>query len=436
MSLATLKRKTQSKYNNSSVGVNQFSLHGTHRNQGYIGQTSLSRTLPRTLAKGSYNKGHGGCCDTYTDLNTPVISSVKSTEDSSVIKSSVLSTKGMLSRRLQKNCCDNVVKPDGQTTINSQSSYLEYLKNKCSQIKSDVQPDLSDVQPDTIYIDDIFEGLDFPIIYEDTLFNTDHTVQDVGLFGNNDNYSLSKYFDNFRDKYFITYEDDLGTIKTGFNVSNSPYGFQKGLYTFENDGIIRYGSDSARGIAARRHSYLAAYNSDIESQYWYSTYLENVDNNGYITITLPYSIKISNSQLIQKGWSWMPDEYKIYGIKNSVEYELLHVNRTWSINSGSENGAYEDIQIITSDRSFNKFKLQFIKNNKNGIRLQYWKLGGYYEKNIRCNKTITKSNSDINIAISQSEYLSKLKGNCLDSAPEFHQTSNSCSTGRGACGSD
>ena len=50
MSIATLKRKTQTKYNNMSVGSTQgFSLNGGFRNQGYVGQTSLSRSLSRTL---------------------------------------------------------------------------------------------------------------------------------------------------------------------------------------------------------------------------------------------------------------------------------------------------------------------------------------------------------------------------------------------------
>ena len=44
MSLATLKKKTASKYQNNSVNLPQFSLNGVHRNQGFVGQTSLSRT--------------------------------------------------------------------------------------------------------------------------------------------------------------------------------------------------------------------------------------------------------------------------------------------------------------------------------------------------------------------------------------------------------
>ena len=44
MSIATLKRKSQAKYNNSLGSDTIFSISGTHRNQGYVGQTSLSRS--------------------------------------------------------------------------------------------------------------------------------------------------------------------------------------------------------------------------------------------------------------------------------------------------------------------------------------------------------------------------------------------------------
>lgn len=44
MSLATLKRKTAAKYNNMSVGHANFSLNGTHRSQGYVGQNLRSES--------------------------------------------------------------------------------------------------------------------------------------------------------------------------------------------------------------------------------------------------------------------------------------------------------------------------------------------------------------------------------------------------------
>ena len=44
MSLATLKRKTSAKYNNVSVSNDSvFSLNGTRRIQGYVGQSLFGR---------------------------------------------------------------------------------------------------------------------------------------------------------------------------------------------------------------------------------------------------------------------------------------------------------------------------------------------------------------------------------------------------------
>lgn len=140
MSIATLKRKTQTKYNNMSVGSTQgFSLNGVFRNQGYVGQTSLSRSLPRTL-----QQGHGGCCGTYN--NVPVVmSSVTSTEDSKTVKKSVMGTSGMLSskyrwvRRPQPHA---TVKPDVNNNTSDQSTYItNKIKKTVSEIKKGNDPD-------------------------------------------------------------------------------------------------------------------------------------------------------------------------------------------------------------------------------------------------------------------------------------------------------
>jgi len=126
MSLATLKRKTQTKYNNMSVNSKTFSLNGTMRNQGYVGQTSLSRTLVRALKNGTASRGHGGCCSNGNE------SLIKQTEflcleNNEVVKSSTLSTKGYLSKR----CCNsanNTVKPDSNNNLNSANYVIQ--KNK------------------------------------------------------------------------------------------------------------------------------------------------------------------------------------------------------------------------------------------------------------------------------------------------------------------
>ena len=124
MSLATLKKKTATKYNNMSVSgpfsKNGFSLYGTRRNQGYIGQDTLGRSLPKTIMKGNVQHGHGGCCGTY-DVHPIVQSAVTSTNDPLVIKNAVLSTRGLLAKRKCNDC--PVVKPDNNLNNNTQGAY-------------------------------------------------------------------------------------------------------------------------------------------------------------------------------------------------------------------------------------------------------------------------------------------------------------------------
>lgn len=123
MSIATLKKKTQAQYNNNSVGFRQFSLNGTHRNQGYVGQDTLGRSLPRTLAKGNTLRGHGGCCGTFP-IAPSILSGITSTEDNQVVKSSVLDNNGMLAtkyRWIRRPAPFSVLKPPRTQT------HIEYL---------------------------------------------------------------------------------------------------------------------------------------------------------------------------------------------------------------------------------------------------------------------------------------------------------------------
>jgi len=147
MSIATLKRKSAVQYNNMSVGEKTFSLNGTHRSQGYVGQSTQSRFLSRTLMKGDTIKGHGGCCGKYPVL--PVVSSsVSSTENSTVLKSSVLDTHGMMAtkyRWITRPQPFATVKPDSNQNNNHQGAYLKHvnqttLKNvsACTGIKKPI----------------------------------------------------------------------------------------------------------------------------------------------------------------------------------------------------------------------------------------------------------------------------------------------------------
>ena len=100
MSLATLKKKTAHKYRNNSVNQPQFALNGTHRNQGFIGQTSLSRPNIGTPASGVAFRGYGSGGGQYL-IQEVKTTSINTTENSHVVKPSVLSSKGMIEKRTQ-----------------------------------------------------------------------------------------------------------------------------------------------------------------------------------------------------------------------------------------------------------------------------------------------------------------------------------------------
>ena len=138
MSLAILKRKTQAKYRNNSVGFSNFSLVGSRRSQGWVGQTSLSRSLPKTVMVGNVAKGYGGCCGEYI-YGSIVNSAVTSENDPNVVKNANMTTSGLL----EKNYSEMVIsgldscvtwKPDYNSSENqSQSSYITYKKEEAIQ---------------------------------------------------------------------------------------------------------------------------------------------------------------------------------------------------------------------------------------------------------------------------------------------------------------
>ena len=127
MSIVALKRKTAVKYNNMSVNRSDgFSLNGGTRSQGYIGQTSLSRSLANTPMRGNVARGHGGCCGGYEN-GSIVQSGVKSQNDSSVMKKSVLSTKGMLANKfkyIKRPQPYSSTKPDATINKSTQGEYI------------------------------------------------------------------------------------------------------------------------------------------------------------------------------------------------------------------------------------------------------------------------------------------------------------------------
>lgn len=97
MSLVAQKRNAQRYCCPVSGGKEGFSIVGGYRNQGWVGQTSLSRSVTRTPFKGTLPKGHGGCCGTY-DTNYSN-SGACCVNDPSIIKSANKNTHGMIAMK-------------------------------------------------------------------------------------------------------------------------------------------------------------------------------------------------------------------------------------------------------------------------------------------------------------------------------------------------
>ena len=126
MSIATLKKKTNQKYNSMSVGRKSFSINGTHRSQGFVGQNLISRSLPTTKMRGNTVCGHGGHLGSY---HTPpnIVSGINYQNDPTYIKSSVLSTTGMIMtkhRWIRRPYSFSTVKSNSTNHNNNQSDII------------------------------------------------------------------------------------------------------------------------------------------------------------------------------------------------------------------------------------------------------------------------------------------------------------------------
>lgn len=133
MSIATLKRKSLAQYNNSSVGQPQFSLNGTRRSSGYVGQDMLGRSLVRSLSRNGALKGHGGCCGEYPTPQIKTSPEMACLNNSNIVKTSSLNTNGLLMSRhrwIRRPQPYSVTKSNSHSNNNDQSSYINYISRK------------------------------------------------------------------------------------------------------------------------------------------------------------------------------------------------------------------------------------------------------------------------------------------------------------------
>lgn len=95
MSEVVLKRKTRHiKVPISGIGKNGFSLNGGYRNTGAVGTVNLGRRFTRTLYKGAYPVGAGGCCGEF--VQNILSNNTCSTNDPNIVKRSTMNTSGLI----------------------------------------------------------------------------------------------------------------------------------------------------------------------------------------------------------------------------------------------------------------------------------------------------------------------------------------------------
>lgn len=132
MSLATLKRKTAAKYNNLSVSKPQFSINGTLRSHGWVGQSVVSRSLPRTTMRSDILRGSDSYLETQ-ETKPSIVSGIQNYNNSSVVKSSTLSSRGMMQTKYRwvKRSYPHVsVKPTNANNLLSHTERVELIKQK------------------------------------------------------------------------------------------------------------------------------------------------------------------------------------------------------------------------------------------------------------------------------------------------------------------
>ena len=141
MSLNTLKKKAETKYFNKVSNNNTFSINGTLRNQGYVGQTNLSRSVKRTPYSrngGPVNHGTKGnfSMQIYNSGYCP-------TNDNSVIKNSVINNKSSILNRnkwIRRPYPFAVAQPDANLSENaSQGVYIHKKGNNHTCVKDETK---------------------------------------------------------------------------------------------------------------------------------------------------------------------------------------------------------------------------------------------------------------------------------------------------------
>jgi len=134
MSINTLKKKSKRFQDKISGKEQGFAINGTFRNQGWVGQSSMGRTLAHTPFRGIAPMGNGGHQGKYR-INVIESNGTSITNNSTMVKRSNMNTNGHLLATVEhptsvfvNDCsgqCQNIWVKDFSPLNNSQSTYID-----------------------------------------------------------------------------------------------------------------------------------------------------------------------------------------------------------------------------------------------------------------------------------------------------------------------
>lgn len=262
-----------------SVNVPAFSINGTRRIQGFVGQNVISRSLPRTTMK-----SHGGCCGSFI-VQPVVMSSVQSTEDTTVVKRSVIGTQGLIETKYampyyKRPFPCSIVKPDATMNMNIQSSYVLNLAQKTLQESANCLYPLLPVAQG-IFMNSVSGLYTIEIGYNGvTIFTGIFTVNQnlVTHFYDLINPHNDIYVNNGLEVGDSIFSDsDLHFGPDGTNITTIPYfdhllGLNNQHYNLYYD--TRYNTTGV-GIIDRYHNFINSYPCTFSIQYYDNTMLTN-----------------------------------------------------------------------------------------------------------------------------------------------------------------
>ena len=139
MSIATLKKKTKMGGGSSrmdpksGIGKNGFSLNGTHRNIGSVGQFRMVSNVTRTPFRGTEPMGSGGSGGKY--VNKPLNSGSFIYNDNQKVKKSSLNTSGMIATKYMwmKGKYPNYWVQEDNGGYNDTTTQGQYIRDKTNE---------------------------------------------------------------------------------------------------------------------------------------------------------------------------------------------------------------------------------------------------------------------------------------------------------------